>query len=87
MLKAKLRSEYVQEHLLRRNMSQAKLARRLGVSTGYMSQLMTGQRMPGPVLRLRLMNEFSVGFDTLFEITKRDASMNGSHANGMGRVG
>lgn len=72
MLRAKIRRKVVDEDLLRRNMTQAKLARRLGISTGFMSQLLTGQRYPGPSLRLRLLNEFGVGFDALFEIVERD---------------
>jgi transcriptional regulator with XRE-family HTH domain len=67
MLKAKVRRQAVQDMLFRRSISQNNLAQRLGVSSGYFSQLMTGGRCPGPGLRQKMMRELKVDFDSLFE--------------------
>jgi transcriptional regulator with XRE-family HTH domain len=50
------------------NVSQNKLARACGVSSGYMSQLLSGDRCVGPSVRARLMEVFKgFSFDQLFE--------------------
>jgi len=54
--------------LARLNLSQNELARLLGVSSGFMSQLLTGRRYPGPRTRRRLLGALSrLTFDDLFE--------------------
>ena len=51
----------------RLNLSQNALARRCGVTSGYMSQLLSGKRHPGPVVRQRLLDALpSLGFDDVF---------------------
>jgi len=50
------------------NLSQNKLATLCGVSSGYMSQLVSGKRHPGPGVRARLLQVFTkLSFDDLFE--------------------
>lgn len=50
------------------NISQNRLARTCGVSSGYMSQLLSGDRCVGPTVRARLMEVFKgFSFDQLFE--------------------
>jgi transcriptional regulator with XRE-family HTH domain len=69
MPKVSLRSEVVREHLARRNISQNHLALKLGVSRGYLSQLLHHQRHPGPDVRERLMDALRVqDFDVLFKL-------------------
>ena len=52
----------------RLNISQNKLARACKVSSGYMSQLLSGDRHPGPEVRARLLTVFkTMSFDDLFE--------------------
>ena len=68
-----LRQEVVWELLDQLNISQNELARRCGISQGYMSQLMRGERSPSPRLRRRLMEVLGVSdFDTLFVIVEED---------------
>ena len=72
MPKARIRASVLRADLLRRGMTQGDLARRLRISDGYLSELITGKKYAGRVLRLRLMTEIGVGFDALFEIVEPD---------------
>ena len=72
-VRVKLRQEVVWELLDQLNISQNELARRCGISRGYMSQLMRAERSPSPRLRRRLMEVLGVSdFDTLFVIVEED---------------
>lgn len=54
-------------YLNRHNLAQNELARQLGISSGYLSQLMSGQRCPSPQLRRRLLRALGdPAFDDLF---------------------
>jgi transcriptional regulator with XRE-family HTH domain len=72
----RLRPE-VRRSLARLNISQNELARTIGLTSGFMSQLLTGRRLAGPVTRRRLMGALPLDFDQLFEevSTMRDASL------------
>lgn len=49
------------------NMSQNALARRLGITSGYLSQLMTGSRCPSAEMRKHLQEVLGItSFDDLF---------------------
>ena len=45
--RVRIKPETVWKYLNRLNVSQNKLARRVGISSGYLSQLMSGTRGPG----------------------------------------
>lgn len=67
-----INSKVVRRKLIRSNLSQRELADRIGICTGYMSQLMDGSRHPSAKIRKRLMSIFSESsFDDLF-IIKED---------------
>jgi transcriptional regulator with XRE-family HTH domain len=67
MVKVRLNGDFVALLLARRNMSQNSLAKLLGLSTGYMSQLMNGDRYPSPRLRRRILQTLNpLSFDDLF---------------------
>lgn len=69
MLKVRLRRDRILLILARRNYSQNGLARSLGISSGYMSQLMKGVRRPSPRLRRKMLRVLQMkDFDELFEI-------------------
>ncbi len=71
MNRTKLRLDTIVDLLTRKNLSQNWLAKRLNISSGYMSQLLTGQRTPSPNLRARILEHFPENnFDDLFEIMK-----------------
>ena len=53
--RVKLNPDRVWELLNRLNMSQNELARLAGISSGYLSQLMTGTRCPSAEVRRKLM--------------------------------
>ena len=54
-----------------RDISQNELARLLGISSGHLSQLMSGKVHPSPQLRRRLQRVLGVtDFDALFVITE-----------------
>ena len=82
MVKVRLNRDFLDILLARRNMSQNSLARMLGLSTGYMAQLMNGDRYPSPSPRLRqrileTMNPLS--FDDLFiveHVNEEDSTAN-----------
>ena len=82
-----LRQEVVWELLDQLNISQNELERRCGISRGYMSQLMRGERSPSPRLRRRLMEALGVSdFDTLFAIVEEDeegGGVMGEHTGGL----
>ena len=53
-----------------RGISQNELARLTGISSGYLSQLMSGRAHPSPQVRRRLQRVLGVAdFDDLFTIT------------------
>ena len=71
--RVRLKTEAVWELLNRLNLSQNQLAQRVGIASGYMSQLMNGQRFASPRVRRRLMDVLGVtDFDYLFILEKVD---------------
>ena len=65
--RVRLKPETVWKCLNRLNLSQNKLAQRVGISSGYLSQLMTGTRCPSAEVRVGLMEALGVtDFDELF---------------------
>lgn len=66
LLTARLEPHAVWERLNRLNMTQNELARLAGISSGYLSQLMTGKRRPGPGTRRCLLQALEAAFDDLF---------------------
>ena len=68
MLKVKLNSSAVQRAMAKRNMSQNMLAMRVGISSGYISQLMCGTRCPSPMVRQRILDVLGLDFDDVFVI-------------------
>lgn len=66
-----LRSDRIKKILARKNMSQNCFAMRIGVSSGYMSQIMSGVRNPSPVLREKILSTLKMTedeFDEVFEL-------------------
>ncbi|MYC38734.1 MAG: helix-turn-helix transcriptional regulator, partial [Chloroflexi bacterium] len=58
----------------RLNLTQNELARRIGRSSGYLSQLINGERFPSAETRRRLMRVLGVtDFDVLFVQERVDA--------------
>jgi len=71
-VKVELKSRFIRKKLIRKNMSQNWLALRIGVSSGYMSQLMDGSRHPSPAVRQKFLDTFpECDFDDLFKIRER----------------
>ena len=57
------------ERLDRLHMSQSALAREAGLTTGYVSQVISGKRVPSPPVRRRIQRALGVDdFDELFEL-------------------
>jgi transcriptional regulator with XRE-family HTH domain len=74
MVRVRLNREFVELLLARRNISQNSLARSLGLSSGYLAQLMNGARYPSPRLRRRILEMLNpLSFDDLFIIEHPDA--------------
>jgi len=47
----------------------------MGISSGYLSQLITGQRCPSPRMRRRLQHALDIAqFDDLFIVENGDAT-------------
>ena len=80
MVKVRLNRDFIDILLARRNMSQNSLARMLGLSTGYIAQLMNGDRYPSPRLRQRILEILNpLSFDDLFiveHVNEEDSTAN-----------
>jgi transcriptional regulator with XRE-family HTH domain len=72
-IQVRLNAPAVWEYMARQNLSQNELARRLGITSGYLSQLVNGQRCPSASLRRRLL-ELLAGarFEDLFIVERRN---------------
>ncbi len=69
MIRTRLKGAELSRLLARKNKSQNWLAMRIGVTSGYLSQLICGIRFPSGSVRERLQAEFmDASFDDLFEI-------------------
>ena len=57
------------QYLMKNNLSQNELGRRLGISSGYMAQLICGKRSPSPKLRQKMLEVLApLTFEDLFHI-------------------
>ncbi len=57
-------------YVMRENISQNELAKRLGISSGYMAQLISGSRSPSPKLRRKMLGILSpLSFEEIFLIS------------------
>lgn len=70
-----LKTEVLDEHIARRNLSRYQFARSAGISGGYFSQLMQRQKNPGQRARQKILaatqmapNKAKLDFDQLFEV-------------------
>ena len=69
MLKVLVKQREVERFLTRHNLSQNAFAERLGISSGYMSQLMRGTRYPSAELRAKIIRSLKyINFDEIFVI-------------------
>jgi transcriptional regulator with XRE-family HTH domain len=62
----------LRDALARMNLSQNEFARKCGISSGYMSQLLGGTRFAGPAIRARMCGVLHLDFDDLFEEVRHD---------------
>ena len=68
-----LRAEAAWELLRQLNMSQNEFADRCGLTSGYMSQLFSGERSPSPPVRRRIQKVLGVeDFNVLFVVVRVD---------------
>jgi len=69
MVKAMLKGKKVRRILMKKNKSQNWLAQKLGISSGYIAQLLNGDRNPSPEVRQLFLDFFDeCEFDDLFSI-------------------
>ena len=81
-LRVFVREDRLAREMVRRNISQDGLARAVHVTSGYMSQLLRGDRSPSPELRERLQRFLRIDdFDRLFRIESKDGSAEGFRSN------
>ncbi len=68
-LKVQLNAKLIRRILARKNLSQNWLAGRIGASSAYMSQMMSGVRNPSPAMRETIMQALKdYSFDDLFKL-------------------
>jgi len=73
-IRFRLRRRPILRLLAKQNMSQNDLARKCGLSSGFMSQLLTGERLPGPSTRRKIMARFpKAAFEVIFEEIEVDS--------------
>ena len=70
--RARLNPVAAWDQLNRLNMEQNELARAVGVTTGYLSQLMTGTRHPSAAVRTRLVEALGIDDRELFVLEEDD---------------
>lgn len=71
--RVRLRPEPVWEQITQRNISQNELARLARISSGYLSQLISGRKSPSPEVRRRLQAALEISqFDELFVLEYSD---------------
>ena len=71
MIKVNIKQNVIKNFLAKKNKSQNWFAMKLGISSGYMSKLLLGDRHPSPKIRekiLEILNELK--FDDIFRIEK-----------------
>jgi len=69
VLKVKVKTNDIERLLAKRNLSHNAFAELLGISSGYMSQLVRGERYPSAELRVKILRSLrNVTFDEIFEI-------------------
>lgn len=74
MVKVRINRNVVYQLLGRRNISQRRLAKSLGVSSGYMTQMLNGDRCPSARLRQKMLEVLNpLTFDDLFLIEREGA--------------
>ncbi len=67
-IKVRLKSKPFLEFLAKKNWSLHEFCRRSGVSSPMMTQMLSGVRFPGPVMRVKLQKMTHATWDELFEI-------------------
>lgn len=71
MIRVRIRTATVISRLARSGLTQADFAREVGVTSGFVSQLLAGVRHPGPATRERILDAPCMkgfDFDDLFEV-------------------
>ena len=77
MVKVFLKADSVEKLLAKKNLSQNWLALKMGISSGYISQLIKGERCPSPKIREKMLNLFKdKKFDDLFYINNDKKNRN-----------
>lgn len=70
-MRALLKSTRIKKYLLLKNISQNNFAHRIGITSGYMSQLMSGYRYPSPELRQKMMEYLKINeFNDIYKIVE-----------------
>jgi transcriptional regulator with XRE-family HTH domain len=73
MIKVKINKSVVLKETARRNMSLNMLAHKAGISSGYISQLISGDRYPSPQLRGKIQQALQpLTFDDIFILEEVD---------------
>jgi transcriptional regulator with XRE-family HTH domain len=71
----KLKTGGLDQAIARKNLSQNAFARRIGVSSGYLSQLIRGARCPSPRVRQSILDALKDAvFEDLFEEIVNDSN-------------
>lgn len=69
----RVNSYAIWEYLTKQNLAQNELAERLGISSGYMAQLISGSRSPSPKLRRKMLDVLSpLSFKEIFLMWDRE---------------
>ena len=68
-----VRAQAIWERQARLSLSQNALARRLVITPGHLSLILSGRRRPSAALRERMMRVLEASFDDLFYVVHHDA--------------
>jgi len=78
MKRVKLKSEFILEWMIRHNLSLRMMAKEIGVSVPFLSQMLNGNRCPSPRSRNKIQHYFEHVYmstniwDDLFEIIENE---------------
>ena len=68
-MKVALKADNIRKILSQRNISQNRFAFRVGTTSGYISQMMTGKRNPSPKMRKKILKVLKdCEFEDLFKL-------------------
>lgn len=72
-MKTRLKARALRIWIARNNITQQEFAEKVGISNGYLTQMVTGRKYPTGKVRTMIQGVTGLGWDDLFEIVEIEA--------------